>query len=261
MRAVHQVRDESPRILDDPYAMPLLGDTHFQTIDDYFKAYPPEDEAGSRTHVVLRSRYAEDRLAQARARGVSQYVVLGAGLDTFSIRCPRWAQDLFILEVDHAGTQEVKHGLIAAAQLPVASNARFGPVDFEHESLTEGLIRHGIDLAKPTFFSWLGVTMYLPETAVDAVLQQVGKFPRGSEIVLTFAPRGRLETATAERVARIGEPWLTFLEPDELKAKLHGFSFSTVEFLSRPEAETRYPHSLFAALPDDWHPNVCAAVV
>src|SRR5262245_61358150 len=104
--------------------------------------------------MVLRSRFAEDRLAAAVGRGVTQYVILGAGFDTFLVRQPSWARALRILEVDHVGTQTLKRSHLAAAGFGVPSNAGFATLDFERESLRDGLVRHGISPAEPTFFSW-----------------------------------------------------------------------------------------------------------
>ena len=167
--------------------------------------------------MVLRSRFTEDRLAAAVARGVTQYVILGAGFDTFAVRQPAWARNLRILEVDHAGTQELKRSHLAAAGLTVPPNAGFATIDFERESLRDGLVRHSISLTERTFFSWLGVTMYLREDAIDAVLRSAADFPAGSEIVLTFASASNMPEGVAERAAQAGEPWLSFFEPEEMR--------------------------------------------
>src|SRR4029078_4692966 len=92
-----------------------------------------------------------------------------------------------ILEVDHASTQALKRAQLATAGLALPENAGFAAIDFEHESLRDGLLRHQVAPDTPTFFAWLGVTMYLKEAAIDAVLHSVAAFPAGSEIVLTFA--------------------------------------------------------------------------
>ena len=121
------------------------------------------------------------------SRGVRQFVVLGAGYDTFFARQPEWAHSLKVFEIDQGATQADKLERIAACRMSIPSNVTFGSVDFECESLEDGLRRHGVRLDVPTVFSWLGVTMYLKEPAIDAVLRTVVRFPAGSEIVLTFA--------------------------------------------------------------------------
>jgi methyltransferase (TIGR00027 family) len=255
MRAAHQLFDAQPRILDDPLAVALLGPSALQRINDTADSYQTAERLALRAHVVLRSRFAEDRLAAAVLRGVTQYILLGAGFDTFALRQPTWAQALKILEVDHPGTQALKRSQLAAAGLAMPENALFANIDLEHESLRGGLLRYNVSLDEPTFFSWLGVTMYLTEAAIDAVLHSVAAFPAGSEIVLTFAPPPKPQVGTAsapppllaQRAASLGEPWVSYFEPDALEAKLRGAGFSKVEFLSPAEAEERY----FRQRPED----------
>jgi methyltransferase (TIGR00027 family) len=240
MRAAHQLLDPPPRILEDPTALAILGPDAEQRIRESAERWQSPQGRALRAHMVLRSRFAEDRLAAAVGRGVTQYVILGAGFDTFAVRQPQWAGNLRILEVDHAGTQEVKRAHLAAAGLVVPANVGFASVDFERESLRDGLLRHGIVPSERTFFSWLGVTMYLPKGAVDAVLRSVAEFPPGSEIVLTFASEGDTMRSVAERAAQAGEPWLSFFEPAEMRDKLRTAGFTTVELLTPAAAEERY---------------------
>jgi len=262
MRAAHQLFDAQPRILDDPLAVLLLGQAALQRINDTADSYQNPERRALRAHVVLRSRFAEDRLAAAVLRGVTQYVVLGAGFDTFALRQPVWAQALRILEVDHLGTQDMKRSLLAAAGLAMPENADFANIDFEHESLRDGLLRYHVSLEEPTFFSWLGVTMYLTEDAIDAVLRSITAFPAGSEIVLTFAPPpGGSPSPLDQRAASLGEPWVSYFEPDALEAKLRGAGFSKVEFLSPAEAEARYFRQRPADLPVPKRTNVLCAVL
>lgn len=262
MRAVHQLFDAPPRILDDPVAVLLLGPNALQRINNAADSYQTSEGRALRAHVVLRSRFAEDRLAAAVLRGVTQYVVLGAGFDTFALRQPVWARALKILEVDHAETQDMKRSQLAAAGLAMPKNADFATIDFEHESLRDGLLRYHLSLHEPTFFSWLGVTMYLKEEAIDAVLRSVVAFPQGSEIVLTFAlPPGDSPSPFDQRAASLGEPWVTYFEPDALEAKLRGAGLSKVEFLAPAEAEERYFRQRPADLPVPTRTNVVCAML
>jgi methyltransferase (TIGR00027 family) len=240
MRAAHQLLDPPPRILEDPAAVAVLGpDAEQRILELAERAQTPEGRA-LRAHMVLRSRFAEDRLAAAVDRGVTQYVILGAGFDTFAVRQPPWARSLRILEVDHAGTQDLKRAHLAAAGLVVPPNAGFATIDFERESLRDGLLRQGISPAARTFFSWLGVTMYLQKSAIDAVLRSVAQFPAGSEIVLTFASASNTPRPIAERAAHVGEPWLSFFEPAEMRDELLAAGFTTVELLTPAVAQERY---------------------
>jgi methyltransferase (TIGR00027 family) len=266
MRAAHQLFDAKPRILEDPMALPVLGPDARQHINDTADLYRTPEARALRAHVVLRSRFAEDRLAAAVARGVTQYVVLGAGFDTFALRQPPWAQALKIIEVDHPGTQGTKRSHLAAAGLAMPANADFANVDFEHESLHDGLLKYGISLHEPTFFSWLGVTMYLTQDAIDAVLRSVAAFAEGSEIVLTFAqpPQSTADNSAsyyAERAASIGEPWVSYFEPDALAAKLRGAGFSTVGFLAPAETDKRYFRQRPADLPLPKRSAIAYAIV
>jgi methyltransferase (TIGR00027 family) len=261
MRAAHQLFETQPRILEDPVAVSLLGPTALQRIQDTADHYQTPERLALRAHVVLRSRFAEDRLAAAVLRGITQYVILGAGFDTFALRQPPWARALKILEIDHPGTQAMKRSHLAAAGLSMPENTDFAKIDFERESLRDGLLRYHVSMEEPTFFSWLGVTMYLREAAIDAVLHSVAQFPTGSEIVLTFAPPGDSPSPLAERAASLGEPWVSYFEPDALEAKLRGAGFSEVEFLSPAEAEARYFLQRPADLPIPRRTNILCAVL
>jgi len=262
LRAAHQLFETHPRILDDPIALSLLGPAALQKIKDTADHYRSPGRLALRAHVVLRSRFAEDRLAAAVLRGITQYVILGAGFDTFALRQPPWAQALKILEVDHPGTQALKRSHLAAAGLAMPQNATLATIDFEHESLLDGLLRYHISIDEPAFFSWLGVTMYLKEDAIDAVLRSVTKFPAGSEIVLTFVrPPSNSHSPLARRIARLGEPWVSYFEPDALKAKLRGNGFSKVEFLSPGEAEELYFRQRPGELPVPKQTNILCAVL
>lgn len=266
LRAAHQVFDAPPRILEDPVAVPLLGagaeadlrrnDTHYQS---------PRARA-LRAQLVLRARYAEDRLAAAIARGVRRLVILGAGFDTFAYRQPAWARPLRILEVDHAATQAAKRARLAEAGMQPPANLAYAQIDFEHESLADGLARHGLTPAEPAFFTWLGVSMYLEDAAVEAVWRAVAAFPAGSEIVFDFAPAPTGEAAEdagidalARLAAQAGEPWRSNYEPHSLARRLRALGFDTVEFLTPDEASARYLKDRPADLPTPRRTTIASA--
>lgn len=245
LRAVHQVLDAQPSILNDPVVLSLIGPSGVQQIKDEPERFQTIGARALRAHVVLRSRFAEDRLAAAVGRGVTQYIILGAGFDTFALRQPMWALALRVIEVDQLATQALKRAQLAAAHVEVPENVTFASIDFERESLRDGLRRHRVSFEEPTFFSWLGVTMYLTEDAIDAVFRTVAMFPAGSEIVFTFAqPRepkvGSASPTLAELAASVGEPWLTYFEPDALERKLRGMGFTAIKFLTPPAAGALY---------------------
>lgn len=244
LRAAHQLIDGIPPILDDSVVIRLLGPDTERRIREELERHHSTPSRSIRSHVVLRSRVAEDLLREAVARGVTQYVLLGAGLDTFAYRQPEWARAIEIVEVDQPWSQAEKRRLLEEAGIDVPANVRFAGVDFERETLEAGLLRAGVAFDRPTFFSWLGVTMYLTREAIDAVLATVGSFAKGSGIVLTFAQPSEPDEANgrffAERAAAVGEPWISYFTPEEIEATLRSHGFSDVRFLTREAAMREY---------------------
>lgn len=268
LRAVHRRFDSPPYILDDPIAGRLLGTAWLERLDQSREMFEPPESRALRSHVVLRSRISEDRLHEAVLRGVTQYVVLGAGLDTFAWRQPAWAQALHIIEVDQPASQAFKQSLLRSAQLETPSNVRLVAIDFEHESLDSGLARHGVHRHVPTFFSLLGVSMYLTDDAFMAIVRLVAAFPAGSEIVLTFAQPAPLHesdtsgetTRLAEVAAKLGEPWRTYFLPETLETRLRDSGFSNVQ-LYTPELMAPYFATRTDGLPAPRRTSIVAARV
>jgi len=196
--------------------------------------------------MAARSRYAEDELARAVAHGVRQYVVLGAGLDTFAYRNPH--PGLRVFEVDHPATQAWKRGQLEAAGISIPPTLTFVPIDFERQTLADGLGGAGFDLGAGAFYSWLGVTPYLTREACTTTLSFVAKMPAGSGVVFDFAvdplllDAGQREAlqALSERVARYGEPFQLFFDPRQLQDELMGMGFHRTEFLQGKELNARY---------------------
>jgi len=268
LRAAHQILDDAPRILDDPAIVTLLGPETESNVRRAATQYAHPAARALRAHVVTRTRYAEERLEQAVRRGIAQYVVLGAGLDTFAYRQPTWATALHVFEVDQPATQRTKRELLDAAKIALPRNLTFVSIDFERESLRAGLSRGGVRADDPTFFSWLGVTMYLTREAIEAVFRAVAVFPRGSEIVFTFAtpidaanPREAGRAALAARAAAAGEPWVTFFEPADLEADLTRLGYSEVRFLGVEETSARYFEGRTDGLGAPRHVSIAAATV
>lgn len=259
-RAYHQLYDGIPKILDDPIAPRLVDDELLTRASAAARPWATQ----LRLHVVVRSRYAEDRLALAVQRGVRQCVVLGAGYDTFAYRQPPWARELTIFEVDHPASQREKRARLERAGVELPENLRFAPIDFERTALAEGLRAGGFDETRPAFFSWLGVMMYLEAEAVDAVFGYVASLPPSSEIVFSFArpPRpfdvGQGPIAAAAFAA--GEPWKTRFSPTQLDAKLRKLGFAQREFLTAGEANDRY-QPLRCGLPPLFQVSIGSALV
>jgi methyltransferase (TIGR00027 family) len=250
-RARHQLLDDG-EIFPDPLALPILGTELAAQLREELEGDGPQGRArdpGSfsqamRGALAVRSRIAEDTLRDAVAQGATQYVVLGAGLDTFALRYG-WPRGLArVFEVDHPATQEWKRGLAAAAGLHMPWNAAYVPVDFERQDFMEQLLAHGLDATEPTVFAWLGVTMYLTPAAVDSTLARIGaQAAPGSVLVFDYVRRpGALQwgrklalAGMARRFRRMGEPWRCFLRDTELQAMLSGHGFEPAEFIT-PDA-------------------------
>ncbi|MCU7723177.1 SAM-dependent methyltransferase [Actinoplanes sp. KI2] len=252
-RAAHQLLERGS-IFQDPFAVRILGVAEEELLAD-------APRRAMRMFIAARHRFAEDALAAAVRRGVRQVVVLGAGLDTFAYR--NRFDGVRVIEVDHPATQEWKRERLGATGMEIPPSVSYTGVDFESESLADRLVLDG-----PAFFLWLGVVPYLTGAGFDATISYIAAVP-GSEVVFDYAQspermpaerRAALE-ARAARVAGIGEPWLTFFEPDEIDAELRGLGFTEIEdlgpaqlaarFFNRPDvpADTPGGHVLRAALP------------
>jgi methyltransferase (TIGR00027 family) len=209
-----------------------------------------------RIFIAARTRFAEDALAAAVEGGVRQLVVLGAGLDTYAYRTTL-RDRLRIFEVDHPATQAWKRQRLADAAIPIPNSLTFAPIEFEHQSLAEGLAAVGFDLSQHTFFTWLGVVPYLTEETVWSTLGFVAGLPNGAHVVFDFGdPPGALPTEwrdthqkRARHVAELGEAWISYFDADELHVKLIALGFSEIEDLGPREIAARYFPARVGALP------------
>jgi methyltransferase (TIGR00027 family) len=245
MRALHQTIDDDPKILTDPIAPRLIA------ADDQGWLAPLLDHPFAtqwRAGFALRARYVEDCLAEGVQCGVKQYVILGAGLDTFAYRQPSWGDSLGIYEVDDLTTQQWKGDRLRVAGVAIPSNLRFVPIDFESISIADALESAGFAFDAKTLCSWIGVTQYLTPHALEATFQFVLSLPRSSEIVFSFIlPQDAVSGIEAEavmlaaqRAAEVGEPWLTRFHADELRVKLQTMGFSQIVHLTPEAARARY---------------------
>jgi len=242
-RAVHQVLEQG-HIFADPLAMRILGEDAEALVRD---AEQDPQRRRMRIFIAVRTRFAEDALAAAVEQGTRQLVVLGAGLDTYAYR-GAMRDRLRIFEVDHPATQAWKRQRLAEAEIPAPPTLTFAPVDFERETLGEGLAAAGFDPRERSFFTWLGVAPYLTEEAVFATLGYIGRLPGGAQVVFDYANppdswSGKLRTfhdGLAARVAGIGEPWVSYFESDALAARLTALGFTGIEDLGPPQIAARY---------------------
>lgn len=242
-RAAHQLLDHG-RIFADPLAVRILGEEPEAII-----RHAGERSSGRRMRlfIAVRSRFAEDALAAAVQRGVTQLVILGAGLDTYACR-GALRHRLRIFEVDHPATQAWKRQRLAEAAISPSESLVYAPVDFERQTLAAGLTAAGFDPAQPAFFTWLGVVPYLTEDAIWSTLAFIAALPAPAQVVFDYGNppeslspemRDRHERG-AERVAGLGEPWITSFDSQHLRARLLALGFAEVEDLGPPQIVARY---------------------
>jgi methyltransferase (TIGR00027 family) len=247
MRAVHQLLDD-PLVLADPMALPLLGaSTEAALRDDPYALNDPLSR-GVRGALVARGRFVEDELARCVATGVRQYLVVGAGLDTFAYRNPYRDEGLRVFEVDHPGTQRWKQQLLAEAGIGVPASLTFVPADFERDDLAGALRQAGFRADQPACVSWMGVTMYLTADAVTAMLRTVAGFAPGSRLCFDYRvpvamlnPVERvIDEVMVQRLAAMGEPWLSTFDPAQLRQQLLELGFSSADSATPDELNARY---------------------
>lgn len=230
-RAAHQLVDRPP-VFEDPLALKIIGIEARNALRSGTERWTSQRSASFRAIIAVRSRYTEDCFEEAYGTGTRQYVVLGAGLDTFAYRMK--LGDVKIFEVDHPATQEWKRRILEETGIAVPPNLTFAPVDFENETLRDGFNRTDFDFSKPAFFAWLGVTPYLTHDAIMNTLSFIAhEMKTGSEIVFDYATppsddphlKARQEALIA-RVGSIGEPIKSIFYPAELEKELKSIGFS-----------------------------------
>jgi methyltransferase (TIGR00027 family) len=241
-RAIHQTLDGGT-IFSDPFAARILDDETRARLDE--TAADPSLRPW-RLFIAARSRFSEDTLSACVARGVRQVVVLGAGLDTFSLRNPHAGQGVRVFEVDYPATQGWKRERMKQAGLAVPASLTFAPVDFERQSLADGMKAAGFQADSRAFFQWLGVVPYLTGEAVSLTLDFIAGVP-GSEVVFDYAepfenyPADRRVHVmeVAARAAARSEPCSLF-DPAELSNMLRDKGFEDVEDLGLAEIADRF---------------------
>jgi len=261
MRAIHARCDPAPILYDswgdqlvpatlllaalnrDNNAMPdatLAG-----IVDDYLRASP------AYTNVIARSRYTEDALGAAVDRGVRQYVLIGAGFDSYALRRPVQARDVQVFEVDHPATQTLKKRRIAQCGISLAAGVHFVAADLAREALDAVLLRTSFDSSAPAFFSWLGVTMYMTREANMAALESIAACGApGSELVFSYIDQKMFEpggSATADMfgemeqtVKSLGEPWVSGFHPAALGDDIRALGLDLEEDLDEFALVARY---------------------
>jgi methyltransferase (TIGR00027 family) len=239
-RAAHQVLD-NPKVFEDPLAISILGPEATRRI----QTASVKLDRRRRAFMAARSRYAEDQLARAIDRGVRQYVVLGAGLDTYAYRSRTGVR---VFEADHPATQKWKRATLKQSGIEIPKSLVFVPVDLEQPGVGEQLEASGLDLSQPVFFSWLGTMMYLTMNAVMSTFRLIASCRAGSGVAFDYTlsrsamnpwmrARQRLVAMT---LARWGEPLLSSFVPADLAGLLRELAFRDLEDLSSTELDQRY---------------------
>jgi methyltransferase (TIGR00027 family) len=246
-RALHR-EDPPPWVLDDPLALPLAGDQGSE-LARQLRSNMKTDELGSFTRwVCVRARLTEDVVEQASRLGVNQFVILGAGLDSFAYRRHDLVDRLRIFEVDHPGSQEWKRHRLHELGIQRPNSLVYVPVDFERQTLRQGLASAGFDFAAQAVFSWIGVNVYLTLEAIRTTLATVASCAAGTQIVLTYdVPRAelselglRVQKALAGSASAVGEPFMTWFSESEIERLLHESGFVEVVHFGADEARRTY---------------------
>ncbi len=268
LRALHAENDE-PRVFNDYLAGKLVSPEERADFENVVIAalgeFRPEIDVSNLAQascmregvratttqelVIARARFTEDHLLSCVERGLSQYVILGAGLDTFALRRADLQDRLTVFEIDHPATQEFKRVRLAAAGFACPPNLHFLPADFERESVFDVLLRSPYRGDRAAFFSWAGVTYYLSSETVSGVLRSIRRAAApGSCVAFDYIDLEAFDPLKAsariraimERVRQLGEPMITGFGPDRLSAMLAALGFLVVEALSPEEQVSRY---------------------
>ena len=260
MRAAHRLLDPAPWILVDEMAMALSGlkdeaalRAELSALEVELARFAEPATAAAwirsaRLSVALRARFAEDVLAQAMQRGVRQYVILGAGFDSFAYcRCD-WTSGLSVYEVDHRDTQRVKLERLHRLGIELPAALSFVPIDFQRENIFEALATASFRRDQPAVFCWLGVTLYLSVATIKRTLREIGDAAPGSVLVLDYLKPERLLDDEMRRVLQVtgkmassyGEPGGTCFDPESIAALLQECGLSDVQDLGADAANARY---------------------
>jgi methyltransferase (TIGR00027 family) len=244
-RGRHRLEDPPPWIIDDPFALVMVGPRWPDLAAASRSRFSDELGRQIRASIAVRSRYAEHRLATG---SFDQFVLLGAGLDSFAWRRPDLLGPLRVFEVDHPASQTWKRARAAELGLPDSQHHVFAPVDFEVQSLRDGLADAGFDWTRPTMFSWLGVVPYLTASAVEATLRTIATCPTGSEVVFEYGlDRGHMDDMAREFsvgfssvASRIGEPLHGGWPPSEAEATVSRGGLRVADHPAQRDLVDRY---------------------
>jgi methyltransferase (TIGR00027 family) len=244
-RALHLEVDAPPHVLDDRIGLQLAGpDRDWRQRPDMNEYATP----GVRASIVARARFIEDLVTVQTDHGVGQYVLLGAGLDTFAQRRPEIASRITVFEVDQPGPQAWKRQRLVELGFGIPEWLRLVPVDFETTSWWDGLLANGFDATEPTVVASLGVSMYLTREATAATLRQSAALSSGSTLAMTFMrpvelvdpEEQAMHRATNAAARASGTPFISYYAPDEILAMARDSGFKTARHVSAADYTQRY---------------------
>jgi methyltransferase (TIGR00027 family) len=244
-RALHLEVDAPPHILDDRIGLQLAApDPDWRQRPDMNEYATP----GVRASIVARARFIEDLVAEQADHGVGQYVLLGAGLDTFTQRRPEIASRITVFEVDQPGPQAWKRQRLVELGFGVPDSLRLVPVDFETTSWWDGLLANGFDADRPAVVASLGVSMYLTREATAATLRQSATLAQGSTFAMTFmlpeelvaAEEQAMHRATNAAARASGTPFISYYPPNEILEMAREAGFKTARHVTAEDYTQRY---------------------
>jgi methyltransferase (TIGR00027 family) len=262
-RALHVQVDPPPHVLEDEVGLKLAAP------DEGWRRRPDMDSHGTklfRASIVARARFIEDLIVEQAGHGVSQYVILGAGLDSFAQRRPEIASRVKVFEVDQPKTQAWKRQRLIDLGFGIPEWLRLVPVDFEAGgSWWERLAVSGFDSSRPAVVASTGVSLYLTKDAITATLRQIAVLAPGSTLAMTFIlplefaePEERAGYEAAMKAARAsGTPFISFFTPPEMLALAREAGFQEARCVSAADLTQRY----FADRTDCLHPGSEALLV
>jgi methyltransferase (TIGR00027 family) len=244
-RALHLEVDAPPHVLDDRIGLQLAG------VGADWRQRPDMNEyatPGVRASIVARARYIEDLVTEQADHGVAQYVLLGAGLDTFAQRRPEIASNITVFEVDQPGPQAWKRQRLVELGFGVPASLRLVPVDFETTLWWDGLLANGFDVSEPAVVASLGVSMYLTREATAATLAQSAALATGSTFAMTFMQplelvdpdEQEMHRATNAAARASGTPFISYYAPDEILAMARDAGFTSARHVSAADYTQRY---------------------
>lgn len=245
-RAIHAQSDAPPHVMEDEIGLRLAAP------DEGWRQRPDMDADGTRffrASIVARARFIEDLVVEQAGRGVHQYVILGAGLDTFAQRRPELASHMRVFEIDQPGHQAWKRRRLIELGFGVPEWLQLVPVDFEAgDDWREQVEAAGFNASAPAVVASTGVSMYLTQTAITAMMRQVAGMARGTTFAMTFLVplelmdlEVRFGFQMAEKGARAsGTPFISFFKPEEIMALAREAGFREVRHVSGAELAERY---------------------